>query len=398
MKKLFLLLIVLYAVTVQAQLSSYTDISFRYINTDSSSEFFTDPNDSEVKKASGYSGMDWEYHLNYKFNKNLFLTWNNQLFYSEVSSELRNSFLYDKSRLSIGFRNSVHKLSLFLNNRFYGDDDTTISNIAGLDTLIKKRATFAYGLNYELNFGKLEFATSGYYRNLRYLEYTTSQNEWENDLYLASKLGYQIIPHWQIFTNFYYKDDLNQVDWYDQTKWGAGVAYENRFDFFNSVEAVVNYFHSETDELPQYQNDYLFTKVRYFKRFGTTFSSFITYINRSTYNTSQEKLLRISNLIRLQAKYIYQEGRAESSYLLFSGKYNPENSGSKLRLGVNQHLFKDLYFGIAGEYAPDLYNGYEGEFRYLLSGFRYLYLRYQLQDYQDFVGTQKIQAGLSYQF
>jgi hypothetical protein len=108
--------------------------------------------------------------------------------------------------------------------------------------------------------------------------------------------------------------------------------------------------------------------------------------------------LRISNLIRLQAKYIYQEGRAESSYLLFSGKYNPENSGSKLRLGVNQHLFKDLYFGIAGEYAPDLYNGYEGEFRYLLSGFRYLYLRYQLQDYQDFVGTQKIQAGLSYQF
>jgi len=90
-------------------------------------------------------------------------------------------------------------------------------------------------LQYKSNWEKLKFSFYGKLRNLDFDYFVFDEensneelarfSEWENDIYTSAKISYEINNLFNLFVSGYYKDDLNESDLFNHTKFGVGLNY-----------------------------------------------------------------------------------------------------------------------------------------------------------------------------
>ncbi|MBN1326554.1 MAG: hypothetical protein JW996_01260 [Candidatus Cloacimonetes bacterium] len=350
--------------------------------------------------TSPKSGFRWQHELAVKLSPKLQLDLKNDHFYSQKSAELRNSFHYNYARLRLSYQNNIHYASVSYANRFYNDKETRLLTLPGLERETKQRMVHNTVLYYRLKMDRLTLELSGGIRNLDYECYeayleedddddSTREEEWQvdrirgwdHDIYLEADLEYGITDQFYLLMKIYQKNDLNKTDAYDYDRYGLGVKFNHKFDFFNMIKASFIYFRQDFASGNSKDNCFE-TDFRYTKRIGGNLAGFISYNNRSCYDSELKEIFRISNLIRVIAKYSYLTGNVQDSYLLAGIKLNPENNGNAVMLELSNYLWHDIYLTAGTDFAPDLYLTVSGKLEYHLNARISFWLQDDYTDYE----------------
>lgn len=359
------------------------------------------------------SGVNWKHELSHKFKNGLDITLENNLFWSQKSQEYRNSYFYNFGKLDVKYFNRDHYLKVLYSNRFYDYNETRLLNIGGVDHRTQQQMVHNASLQYK---GDWKDLSTEFYLGLRSLDYQYYMEElldnnsrddddedeaedpereqsWENDLFTEAEISYRIHPDWKLYTGVYHKNDLNEKDWYNETRTFLGIEYLKRFDFFNILKGNFAYFREDSQRLDPHQVDNFYTSLRYTKRIGTDLAGFVALQNHSCYDNNNQKFLRVASLVRISAKYTYNSNELKDSYLQIGLKYNPENQGSLISSSWNQRFSGKLYSVIAATYGPDLYKKIGARLEYFLNADRSFWIQEEYSDYIDWPAEHLISIG-----
>ncbi len=418
MKKqlIFFLIIAIAGLTA---LTNWSELSYRaYISeAEGDVDIITGATQNAEEKVGNElkSGINWRHELSHRFKNGLDLTLENNLFWSQKSQEYRNSYLYNFGKLDVKYFSGDHYFKLQYSNRFYDHNETRLLNIGGVDYRTQQQMVHNASLQYKGSWKELaaEFYTG--FRSVDYQYYIEDllqdsskdddeddddeeddaerKQSWENDLYSNAEISYRIQSDWKLHTGIYYKNDLNAENWFNETRTSLGIEYFRRFDFFNILKADFTYFREDSERLDSEQADNFSTSIRYSKRIGTDLAGFISLQNLSCYDSNLNKLLRISSLVRISAKYTFGANDLKDSFLQLGIKYNPENNGSLISSSWNQKISGNLYSVLAAKYGPDLYTKVGGRLEYFLNADRSFWIQEEYSDYVDWPSEHLISIG-----
>ena len=411
MKKLLILIsIILFSLHGYSQVYNWSQLSYQAYVSDSSSDMdiitSATPDADNSVGTSLKSGLRWQHEFSMNLSENFSVTIENDLYYSEKSQELRNSYFNNFAKFKLLFFTDSRYLKLQYSNRFYDEENTRILNVPGIDYSTKQRMVHNTGLEYKERWGKIKISFYGELRNLDYeyypyennMEDIKSHQAWENDFYSSAELSYDISNSINLFLNGYYKNDLNNETWFDQKKIGFGFQFHKRFDFFNILKVRFTYFHDNADRLEEYLQNSFLTQIRYTKRIGTSLSGFVSYTNNSCYDNEANKLLRISNMLRIHAKYSYLTENLKDSYFLTGIKINPENDGTLFFSELNQYIFKSFYISVGMKCAPEMYKLYAGKFEYFITPDKSIWITEEYKDFKTSCAQHLLSLGITLLF
>ena len=406
MRKLIIILIIFLVLQLTAlDLSHWTQLSTNYFSTNAENavELITSASaDADNVTSDGKFGFKLQHETSGRINNNLSFTIQDELFYSEKSHEQKNSFLYNDAKLKLYYQKQNHFIKIQYSNRSYEAENTLFLNSTSLLESIQQRSVHNTYFLYKGNFNKFDLSLLSSLRILDYRyarleedeeEEWESHKAWDNDWATNFVAGYQIYNALRLFGKAYYKNDLNENDDYDHTQFGAGIEYDNRFDFFNSLFARFTYLNNNSKAIANYKEHYFLTEAHYTKRFNNGFAGFMSYINRSCYDKDNSEFLRISNVVKIRLKYSYLIDNTKDSFVLTGIKYNPENEGNLVLTELNQYLFKNCYLGVGAKYAPELYSQYVGQIEYLLDPVKSIWIRNEFTDFNKKFGQNIVSFG-----
>lgn len=390
-----------------ADITNWTQFSIQsfLVEADKEITFVTgaSPDEEEIVKDDPRFGIRWQHELTADLSKNLELNISNDLFVSEKNHEIRNSFNYDYSQLKLNYRTGNHRFRLQYSNRFYDEDETKITGLPGFDEIISQSMVHNTGFSYQVKAYPITFDLFANLRNLDYVTYDDEasskdddinwQHEWENDLYTWGKIRYDLTGNVQVFAETYYKNDLNDKNWFDENDYGVGLQYYKRFNFFNSLRTIFKFHIDDSQRLNDDQRNQFYTELRYVKRFGFNLSGFVSYKNYSCYDTDTREFLRISNLIRMQGKYSYKTDNFRDSFLLAGVKLNPENDGTLVFVEWGHNIWSSLFVDIGSKIALDLYTQYLGKLEYFLGSNKSIWMQTEMTDYENYHFQNLISVG-----
>lgn len=404
----------------ESNLTNWSQLSLQYFTTDAEDgiDLVTGATQTiENISPEGKFGVYYEHELSGKINSNLSYNLNDDLFYSQKSHERRNSFF--KNDLSLGFlyKKNLTYLKVKYNNRYYDPEQTNYMYLPGIVHTSQKQMINSAAVHFKQDFGKFDVNIYSNFRDLKY-EYAIPEEEegkkilsdrddeleydsfegYDNDIYSHGRVNYSIIPELKFFANAYFKDDLNESDLYDQTKFGGGLEYDNNIDLFSAIKARIHYYNNFSDIIDNELDHVMITNLRYSKRFRNGISGFIAYINRSCYDNETSKVYRISNMLRIHAMYSYSLQNLRNSYILMGIKYNPENNGSLVFMEQSQQLLKDIYSTIKVKYSLDLYTSYNLKLEYFLTPLRSIWIKDEFTDHYDIQKQNLIFVGTTFIF
>lgn len=408
MKKIVILFILFFIFSFgNSEILNWSQISYQAFLTGSSDDIdvvtSTSPNADNTINTKLKSGIRWQQEFKGNFD-NFNISFDNNLFYSEKNHESRNSFLFNDAKLKLSYFPNSHYFKLQYGNRWFDDDNTRILTIPGTEEITKQKIVHNTELQYKSNWKKFKFSIYGKLRNLDYDYFVFDEensneefakySEWENDIYTSAKISYTLNTFLKLFVSGYYKDDLNEYDWFNHTKLGVGLNYYKKYNFFNFLNANFTYFHNNSERIENEKTHYFLTQMRYTKRIGTSLAGFVSYINHSCYDSKQNKLLRISNMLRIHAKYSYRLDTFLDSYVLAGIKINPENMGSLIFSELNHNLYKNIFGLFSLKYADKLFYAFSTGFEYYLTPVKSFWVKNEFTDFKKtplqniiFVGT-----------
>ena len=406
MRKLIIILIIFLVLQLSAlDLSHWTQLSTNYFSTDTEDvvELITSASaDADNVTSDGKFGFKLQHETSGRINNDLSFTIQDEVFFSEKSHEQKNSFLYNDAKLKLYYHKQNHFIKIQYSNRSYEGENTLFLNSPSLLESIQQRSVHNTYFLYKGNFNKFDLSLLTSLRNLDYRyarleeeddEEWKSHRAWDNDWMTNIVAGYQINDAFRFFGKAYYKDDLNENDDYDYTQFGAGIEFDNRFDFFNSLFARFTYLNNTSKAIADYKEHYFLTESRYTKRFNNGFTGFVSYINRSCYDQKNDEILRISNVAKIHLKYSYLIDNTKDSFILAGLIYNPETDGNLILTELNQYLFSNCYLGAGAKYAPELYSQYIGQIEFLLDPVKSIWIRNEFTDFNKKFGQNIISFG-----
>jgi len=384
MKQILIILSLILIINIaSAEITNWSDITFRDFASDENSNL----------------GFNWKHEIEKSFNSNLTFNFKNEFFYSQKNddfpndyshdSEMRNSYLTNYSKLTMLYKTDAHYVKLHYSNRWFNDSDTRFLVTSGVGDKTQKSMIHNADIRYIADLKKLQFSYYGKFRNLNYKHIDTAniiQDELDNDLFNYADLSFILNDKFKLFTSIYYKNDLNESSLYDQMNLGGGFEYDNKINLFSSFRAKVQYYNDVSDNINNELDHNLVTQLRYSRRFRNGISGFISYINRSCYDNETAKIYRVSNMLRVHTMYSYSFENLNNSYILAGIKYNPENDGTLGFIEQNQHLFKGLYSTVNIKYSLDLFTSYSLKLEYFLSPLQSFWIK---DVYTDFYDIQK---------
>ncbi|MBC8415337.1 MAG: hypothetical protein ISS80_05665 [Candidatus Cloacimonetes bacterium] len=383
-KIILILLVIIFTYLHLCGLTQWMQISLRNFTTDAEHDIDiitgATPQAETIDTASK-DGIYWQHEISGNLYTNLSFTLENDLFVSDLSHEFKNSFFYNDAKIKVYYQNESQYLKLQYANRTYNPAATNFLNIPGVEHSTQQQMVHNTALHYKGHHGRFFISLYGNLRNLDY-EYLTieeddvyeSESAWDNDIYSYAEFSYKITDIWKAFVSGYYKDDLNSFNEFDDSNLGIGLEFDNRFDFFNAVKTKVVYYNKNFDSIDDEKDHYFLTEARYTKRFGNSLTGFVTYINRSCYDEDQSKFFRISNMLRIHAKYSYLTYNMKDSFILAGIKYNPENEGNLVFGEMNQYLFKDVYLTAGVKYANELFGTCSAKCEYFVTPLRSIWI------------------------
>lgn len=398
MKKTIIILILSLSLLLSADLVNWSEISLRS---------FITQNDEDIALVTGASadadelintdpkfGVNWKHQLRYDLNKNWNLILDNNLFYSDTSQENLNGYFQNFTKLRMNFNDETQNLKLQFSNRAYNYETTRWMTISGTEQTTRQNMVRAAEFQYKKSFDKISFKVYTKFRNLYYsyleedfeddddeLEYTEVDED-ENDLYTRAQVDYQLNDVIKLFTTAYYKDDLNDETWYNHTQLGGGFEYLGKYDFFNILRYRFTYLNNTSDRINDQKDHYFISDLRYTKRIGMNFAAFVSYENRSCYDNDNSELLRISNQLRVQAKYSYLNGRVQDSYLMGGFKLNEENDGSSIFGKIQHNILGSLYGTVFSRLAFERYFKVSEGMEYFLKPDKSVWLKHEYTDFE----------------
>jgi len=392
MKKLLIILSLLLMVNlISAGITNWSDLAFQNFSSKNNSNF----------------GFNWKHEIETDLNSNLTLNFKNELFYSQKNdefpadyshnNEMKNSYFTNYSTLKMLYSTDLQYLKLQYSNRWFNADDTRFLINPGIGDHIRKNMIHNFDLQYKANMNKFSFSYFGKYRNLNYEQLdleneilrTDSQDDQiqnEYDLYNSADISYSVNQNLKLFTELYYKNDLNAAGLYDQINLGGGVEYDNIINLFSSINARVRYYNNISDKINNEQDHNVVTQLRYTRRFLSGISGFVSYVNRSCYDNETAQVYRVSNMLKVQAKYSYAMEHLNMSYLLLGFKFNPENDGTLGFIEHNQYIFKDIYSTASIKYSLDLFTSYSLKCEYFINSLQSFWVK---NEYTHFYDIQK---------
>lgn len=201
-----------------------------------------------------------------------------------------------------------------------------------------------------------EFGSTGEMESTRYSE-----------MHFDGKIGYQVMEEIQLYATIVHKDDLDLDHNYDLDRFGVGVSFDKKLDYSSSLSASSEYQSFDCDfttlktyESYPYGNErkhYFYNQIRYQKSLGTNVNGFVTWMNRSVYDTDGSQMRVISNYIRGQLKYTLPFDVDGESFVLALVKYSPENKATVAGAEINMPVVSNwLYLNAGDHYAPDYSN------------------------------------------
>jgi len=402
--------IIITIIFITLQLSAYdhthwTQIVTNYFSADAENDLqlITGATiDESTIKAEGTFGFQLKHETSATISKQFSVSFQDVLFYSDLSHQQKNSFMYNDAILKLFYKNKQHYFKIQYSNRSHSEEYTVFLNSPSLLEDIQQRSVHNTYLVYKTNFDKLDISLLSNIRNLDYRyawQDDGSDDEWnfdtawDNDWITNFVTGYQASDAVRIFGKAYYKDDLNENDDYNHLQTGVGIEYDNRFDFFNSLSARFTYLNNQSDAIAAYKEHYFLSEARYTRRFNSGFAGFISLINRSCYDQDQSKLLRISNVMKMHLKYSYLIENSRDSFVLAGIKYNPENEGNLILGELNQFIVNNLYLGAGAKYAPELYSQFVGKIEYLISPVNSVWIKNEYTDFENKFGQNVVSFG-----
>ncbi len=392
-KNILLLLIIVFTQLHLSGLTQWMQVSLRNFSTNAEHDIDIitgDTPQAETIDTASKGGIFWQHEISGNLYRNITFTLENDLLVSEMSHEFKNSFFFNDARFKFYYRNGSQYLKLQYANRTCNPAATKFLNIPDMGHNTQQQMIHNTALHYKGNHGRFHISLYGNLRNLDY-EYLTieedevfeSESAWDNDIYSYAEFSCNISDQWRSFISGYYKDDLNNSDEFDDSNLGIGLEFDNRFDFFNALKTKVVYYNNNFDSIDDEKDHYFLTEARYTKRFGNSLTGFVTYINRSCYDDDQSQFFRISNMLRVHAKYTYQIRNLKDSFILTGVKYNPENNGNLIFGEVNQYLLKDIYLTAGAKYASELFSTCFVKCEYFITPLRSVWINNKFTDFNN---------------
>ncbi|MDO9578312.1 MAG: hypothetical protein Q7J16_10545 [Candidatus Cloacimonadales bacterium] len=412
MKKIFIiLLLTTFGIGQFSALTNWSQLSLNYFSTTAKDNIDIVTGASQNANninTKGKFGVQYQHEVTGEINDKISFDVKEDVFYSDKSHEQRNSFLVNDLRVKIFYQTEFTYFKFQFNNRYYDSGETNFLNLPGVEQGTQQQTANNAILHYKHDVGKLNFNIYTSFRDLEYkyivlskIEDSKDEEEEGNraksasdyDIYSLGKITFNISDAFRIFSRTYLKNDLNKSSELDETELGGGVEFEKRLDFFNSIFSRFSYYNLDSKAIGDLFTHNLLTEIRYTKRFLFPLAGFVSYKNRSVYDDTQSKLLRVSNLVRVYLKYSYQTQNILDSYVLAGIKYNPENNGNMVFGEFNQFLLNDLYLTAGVKFAPELFTLYSGKLEYYFSSLKSIWLKTEYTDFNNKSGQNIISLG-----
>jgi hypothetical protein len=176
-------------------------------------------------------------------------------------------------------------------------------------------------------------------------------NTQRDELFLNANVQVPITSYFSLITDVYAKHD-DTDKYFDFTRYGIGLAFDRKFDFFHMLNASFQYDRNNSNAYSQEKDNYFTSQLRYTHRIGTSLTAFISIINRSVHSEHNEGFLLISNVVRIQARYSFKNDINGDSYIILGGKLSPENKTSLVFAEFNYPIIPKLYANVMDKYSP----------------------------------------------
>ena len=400
MKKLIVIVILLSALSLFADVINWSEFSFRSFITTNKDDMPLSIGDSAIAddmidNAPKY-GINWKHQLKMTLNKSWNISIDNNLFYSNKSQENLNAYFFNYSKLRLFYVGKSQSVKLQFSNRLFQQDKTRWLTISGTEQTTRQNMVNMVEIHYKKYLNSFDFSIYTQLRNLKYvyIENSAKNSESENDFATHIQFDYHLNKKITLFTTGYYKDDLNKENWYNHTQVGVGAEYLNRYDFFNILRSKLTYLNNSSDRIDDEKTHYFIYNLRYTKRIGNNFAAFTFYESRFCFDMASTKFLRISNQLRMQAKYSYQSDKMHHSFVLGGFKINPENSANSVFAEVNQNVWHSFYASAFTRFAFKRYVNIAEKLEYFFSTEKSIWLKHDFTHFRKessehliFIGT-----------
>lgn len=410
MKKILILLFIITIVQLFS-ITNWLEFSLDYFSTDAKDNIdivTSASQEADNINTKGKFGAKLKYEMSGSIAENITFDVYNNAFYSEKSHEQRNSFLYNEVKAKLAYYKNDTYFKIQFNNRYYNDEETNFLNLPGIEYDTQQQMINTAIFHLKQDFGRLNFNFYNSLRNLAYKYAVPEDDDDKNrddedelesktandfDLYSLSKISFNLTENLSLFSRAYIKHDFNENDELNETDIGAGIEYDGKIDFPNAMLIRISYYNLHSDAIDDVFTHNILTEYRYTKRFFIPLVGFISYKNRSVYDQEQDKLLRVSNLLRLHLKYNYLTEKMKDSYILAGFRLNPENDGNLFLGEFNQYVFTGLYATIGAKFSPELYTQFNGRVEYFFTPLKLIWLKTEYTDFENRFGQNILSLG-----
>jgi len=377
MKKIIIsLIIVLFTVINISAFSLWTESEFKGVITGASAD--KDKGNSDKIKPAVSLKLDVEENLTEKIK----LEVNDKLLYSKRNNSWINSFVNNTLSSALSYNNSNLYVNTAFSYKVSDKDNSRFIQIPGNDDLYKQKNNFNSAFSIEYSVGKIEIESYTKYRNIAYLSQSDEAID-DSDIFLRDKCYLKLNEQIKLSALYFHKNDLNDESYFDLTQLGTGIEFYQKFNLFNMIRLNFDYLKNNSDAInPEREHNFIST-IRYTKRIGNNLSGFISFINRTSYNTDESEFYRIANVLRLQAKYSYLTDSFADSYVTGGLKISPENKASTFLLGFNQRLYRNLFLQNNNSINNELFYKSEIGLEFYRNSKQSLWFKYQYFDFRN---------------
>ncbi len=138
----------------------------------------------------------------------------------------------------------------------------------------------------------------------------SAKAEHYDEFYKDFALAYSFNDYINFYTTFenktFYSSNTSIYDpsrEYDYTHYGGGIQVKLVDYLGGTIKEDFQYLRKDSDQYENYQKNNFINSLRYTYRLTPHLSSFVTYISRFSYDNQDKEFYRLSNMIRLQARY-----------------------------------------------------------------------------------------------
>lgn len=357
------------------EFSNFQELSYRSIST---------------KYYGKYSGNIYNFNpgiilkSNYSYQKgNVNFVTENNFFYSQESSENRNSLLFNQLFASLSYdNNGIFSFKNYLRN--YDTSQTEFNYLPGNENRIKKNMNNLLLITYDKKISEFEFDGFLGLRNLDYID-ENRNNYSDSDFYSKINITYPLSEKINFNISSLIKNDLNESKNYNYAKIGCGSELKN---LIPKNQINIDYYQLNSKSIDKlFKHNFVFDIRQRFQLFANVYGFF----RYKSHNLFSEKFYRLNNLIRLQTKYKF----LKNTFLSTGLRYSVEHENLLYFAEVNHNFYRSFKGNVGIQNSSGNYHKLFCEIKYYMSQKLQFWIRNENTDYLDKMKMNEIFIGIT---